>query len=909
MEKRKWFNKTFKEVEKELETDLEKGLNKEKVEERQEKYGFNELQQIAKKSIIQRFLEQFKDFSIIVLIIAAIVSGIVGVLQGEGITDTIIILIVVIVNAIIGVAQESKAEKSLEALQKLSDHASKVIRNENMEVVPSKELVPGDIIVLDTGDYIPADLRIIEAVNLKTQESSLTGESVPVEKTSEIIEEQEIGIGDRKNMLFSSSLITYGRGKGIVVETGMTTEVGKIAGMINSTEKQETPLQQKLDKLGKTLGIAALVICAIIFILGILQGKEIISMFMTAVSLAVAAIPEGLVAVSTIVLAIGVQKMVKKNAIVKRLPAVETLGSATVICSDKTGTLTQNKMTVEKIFWNDATREASNISDDEIDEELTKLVYANMLCNDTKISSDGTFTGDPTETALVDMGFKLNFDPSIYDRMERVEEIPFDSDRKLMTTVNKVGDKYVVYTKGGIDEILKRCNSYEIGGQISEELESYINKIRQENEKMAQNALRVLGCAYKEIDHIPTKEEMKTIENDLIFIGMVGMIDPPREEAKLAVEKCKTAGIKTVMITGDHKITATAIAKKLGILENDDEAITGLELEQMTDEELEKNVRHYSVYARVSPEHKVRIVKAWQKNGEVVAMTGDGVNDSPALKKADIGCAMGIVGTDVAKEAADVILTDDNFATVVSAVEEGRKIYDNILKVIQFLLSSNIGEVVVLFFATLLTPLFSKWFGITDINGLEILLPIHILWINLVTDSLPALALAFDPANSDIMQRKPIKPGKGIFTKGMTWRVVYQGIMIGGLTLAAFMIGLATTKEPIGTLTLDQSKIEVGQTMAFVTLALSELVHVFNVRDNKKSIFKTGIFNNMKLIGAIIISALLMFVILLIPGLREIFSIPVLPTENIIELVCLVLAPIVIVEIFKLLKINGSKDE
>ncbi len=909
MEKRNWFNKTFKEVEKELETDLEKGLSKEKVEERQEKYGFNELQQIAKKSIIQRFLEQFKDFSIIVLIIAAIVSGIVGVLQGEGITDTIIILIVVIVNAIIGVAQESKAEKSLEALQKLSDHASKVIRNENMEVVPSKELVPGDIVVLDTGDYIPADLRIIEAVNLKTQESSLTGESVPVEKTSEIIEEQEIGIGDRKNMLFSSSLVTYGRGKGIVVETGMTTEVGKIAGMINSTEKQETPLQQKLDKLGKTLGIAALVICAVIFILGILQGKEIISMFMTAVSLAVAAIPEGLVAVSTIVLAIGVQKMVKKNAIVKRLPAVETLGSATVICSDKTGTLTQNKMTVEKIFWNDATREASNISDDEIDEELTKLVYANMLCNDTKISSDGTLTGDPTETALVDMGFKLNFDPSIYDRMERVEEIPFDSDRKLMTTVNKVGDKYVVYTKGGIDEILKRCNSYEIGGQISEELESYINKIRQENEKMAQNALRVLGCAYKEIDHIPTKEEMKTIENDLIFIGMVGMIDPPREEAKLAVEKCKTAGIKTVMITGDHKITATSIAKKLGILENDDEAITGLELEQMTDEELEKNVRHYSVYARVSPEHKVRIVKAWQKNGEVVAMTGDGVNDSPALKKADIGCAMGIVGTDVAKEAADVILTDDNFATVVSAVEEGRKIYDNILKVIQFLLSSNIGEVVVLFFATLLTPLFSKWFGITDINGLEILLPIHILWINLVTDSLPALALAFDPANSDIMQRKPIKPGKGIFTKGMTWRVVYQGIMIGGLTLAAFMIGLATTKEPIGTLTLDQSKIEVGQTMAFVTLALSELVHVFNVRDNKKSIFKTGIFNNMKLIGAIIISAVLMFVILLIPGLREIFSIPVLPKENIIELICLVLAPIVIVEIFKLLKINGSKDE
>ena len=904
-----WFNKEVKDVEAELKTDLENGLSSKQVEESKAKYGENELQEKKKEPLIKKFIAQFKDFSIIVLIIAAIVSGVVGVAQGEGFTDTIIILIVVLLNAVIGVAQESKAEKSLEALRKLSEHAAKVVRDGKEQVIPARELVPGDLVIIETGDYVSADLRIIEAVNLKSQESSLTGESVPVEKTSEIIEEQEIGIGDRKNMLFSSSLVTYGRGKGIVVETGMTTEVGKIAGMINSTEKQETPLQQKLDKLGKTLGIAALVICAVIFILGILQGKEIISMFMTAVSLAVAAIPEGLVAVSTIVLAIGVQKMVKKNAIVKRLPAVETLGSATVICSDKTGTLTQNKMTVEKIFWNDATREASNISDDEIDEELTKLVYANMLCNDTKISSDGTLTGDPTETALVDMGFKLNFDPSIYDRMERVEEIPFDSDRKLMTAVNKVGDKYVVYTKGGIDEILKRCTSYEIGGQISEGLESYINKIRQENEKMAENALRVLGCAYKEIDHIPTKEEMKTIENDLIFIGMVGMIDPPREEAKLAVEKCKTAGIKTVMITGDHKITATAIAKKLGILENDDEAITGLELEQMTDEELEKNVRHYSVYARVSPEHKVRIVKAWQKNGEVVAMTGDGVNDSPALKKADIGCAMGIVGTDVAKEAADVILTDDNFATVVSAVEEGRKIYDNILKVIQFLLSSNIGEVVVLFFATLLTPLFSKWFGITDINGLEILLPIHILWINLVTDSLPALALAFDPANSDIMQRKPIKPGKGIFTKGMTWRVVYQGIMIGGLTLAAFMIGLATTKEPIGTLTLDQSKIEVGQTMAFVTLALSELVHVFNVRDNKKTIFKTGIFNNMKLIGAIIISALLMFVILLIPGLREIFSIPVLPKENIIELICLVLAPIVIVEIFKLLKINGSKDE
>ncbi len=912
MEEKKWFNKETQEVEKELETSIEQGLTQEQVKEKLEKYGFNELKAAKKKTLLQRFIDQFKDFSIIVLIIAAIVSGAVGVAEGEGIADTIIIMIVVIVNAIIGVAQESKAEKSLEALQKLSDHAAKVLRDGSLSVIPARELVPGDIVVLETGDYIPADLRLVEAVNLKIQESSLTGESVPVEKHVSKIDDDEVGIGDRTNMSFSSSLVTYGRGKGIVVETGMTTEVGKIAGMINQAEKQETPLQQKLNKLGKTLGIAALTICVIIFIIGLLQGKEPIHMFMTAVSLAVAAIPEGLAAVSTIVLAIGVQKMVKKNAIVKRLPAVETLGSSTVICSDKTGTLTKNQMTVEKIFWNNNLVDMKEISEEASktnDEDLKKLVYANMLCNDTKVSDDQTLTGDPTETALVDMGFKLGFKQGIYQEFPRVEEIPFDSDRKLMSTVNKVNDKYIVYTKGGIDEILDRCIAYEINGEKHQDLENYRKTINAKNEEMAKEALRVLGCAYKELDHVPSKEEMKTLEKDLIFIGMVGMIDPPREEAKKAVEKCKTAGIKTVMITGDHKITAIAIAKKLGILEKESEAITGQELENMSDEELEKNIRNYSVYARVSPEHKVRIVRAWQKNGEIVAMTGDGVNDSPALKTADIGCAMGIVGTDVAKEAADVILTDDNFATVVSAVEEGRRIYDNILKVIQFLLSSNVGEIVVLLFATLLTPLLGKWFGITDINHLEILLPIHILWINLVTDSLPALALAFDPANSDIMNRKPLKPSKGVFTKGMVWRVVYQGIMIGLLTLVAFIIGLATTTEAIDGLTLDESKIEVGQTMAFTTLALSELVHVFNVRNNKKSIFKTKVFNNSKLIGAVLISAALMFVILLIPALRQIFSIPVLPLENIIELIILVLSPLVIVEIFKLLKINTTKDE
>lgn len=905
--KKDWFNKTQKEIEEELNTNVLNGLTDEKVISSREKYGKNELEAKKKKSIFQKFLEQFKDFMIIVLIVAAVVSGAIGIAEGEGITDTIIILIVVIVNAIIGVMQENKAEKSLEALQKLSDHASKVIRDGKMDVIPSKELVPGDIVVLETGDFIPADLRLIEAINLKSQESALTGESVPVEKNIDIIESEEIGIGDRVNMAFSSSLITYGRGKGIVVETGMNTEVGKIAGIINETVETETPLQKKLNKLGKTLGIAALVICAFIFVVGLVQGKEPIHMFMSAVSLAVAAIPEGLAAVSTIVLAIGVQRMVKRNAIVKRLPAVETLGSATVICSDKTGTLTQNRMTVEKLYCNNKLVNISQV--DENSEELKQLVYASMLCNDTKISKDNKLTGDPTETALVDMGFKLDFDPSIYETFPRIAEIPFDSDRKLMTTIHELENEYIVYTKGGVDELLKRCKNYIIDGEIKNDLDLFRKEIDNSNKEMAQDALRVLAMGYKKIDHKPSEEEVKNIENDLTYIGMVGMIDPPREEAKKAVAKCKTAGIKTVMITGDHKITATAIAKQLGILENEEEAVTGLELEKMSDEELEKNIRKYSVYARVSPEHKVRIVKAWQKNGEIVAMTGDGVNDAPALKTADIGCAMGVVGTDVAKEAADVILTDDNFATVVSAVEEGRRIYDNILKAIQFLLSSNVGEIIVLFIATLITPLLAKWFGITNISALEPLLPIHILWINLVTDSLPALALAFDPANSDIMNRKPLKPGKGIFTRGMTWRVIYQGIMIGLLTLVAFIIGLATTTEPIQGLTLEATKIEIGQTMAFVVLALSELIHVFNVRNNKESLFKTKVFNNNKLILAIIASAALMFIILLVPALREIFSIPLLPVGNIFEIAILVIAPIIIVEIFKLFKINTSKDE
>ena len=927
-----WYNKSKEEIKEELKVDFETGLSTEQVKQNREKFGANELQQKKKKSLFVKFLEQFKDFMIIVLIIAAIVSGVVGVAEGEGITDTIIILIVVVLNAIIGVVQENKAEKSLEALQKLSAHASKVLRNGKVEVVQSRELVPGDIVVLDTGDYVPADLRIIEGVNLKSQEASLTGESVPVDKNDEVIKDEKVGIGDRTNMLFSSSLITYGRGKGVVAETGMNTEVGKIAKIINDTEGTATPLQIKLNKLGKTLGIAALVICIVIFVIGIAYGKNVIDMFMTAVSLAVAAIPEGLAAVSTIVLAIGVQRMVKKNAIIKKLPAVETLGSATVICSDKTGTLTQNKMTVQKVFTNNKLVNTEDIK--ELSNEGKKLMYVCSLCNDTKIGENNTLTGDPTETALIDLGMKINFELDDVLKLPRVKEYPFDSDRKLMTTVNKVGDKYIAYTKGGIDELLARCTSYEINGEIKTDLEKYKPEIEKYNVEMAKDALRVLAMAYKELDHEPTDEEMKNIEQDLTFVGMVGMIDPPREEVKLAVEKCKTAGIKTVMITGDHKITAVAIAKALGILENEDEAITGAELEEMSDEELTKNIRKYSVYARVSPEHKVRIVKAWQANGEIVAMTGDGVNDAPALKTADIGCAMGIVGTDVSKEAADVILTDDNFATIVSSVEEGRRIYDNILKAIQFLLSSNVGEIIALFIAILITPWISSTFGI-DINLIEILLPIHILWVNLVTDSLPALALAVDPAEDDVMKRKP-KKQKGIFTKGMSFRVVYQGVMIGLLTLAAFIIGIATPDENLPEMVKmdnklyaveeieninealangaeyvekQEIKVEIGQAMAFIVLAFSELVHVFNVRNNKKSIFKTHPFNNKMLLLAIGASALLMLVILFVPALRHLFSIPVLPIGNLIETLLLVIAPIVIVEIFKLLKINTSKDE
>lgn len=899
-----WHSLTSEEVLKELNTTID-GITLEEAEIRLKKYGFNKLNAKKKKNIFQKLLEQFKDFSIIILIIAAVVSGVVGILEGEGIVDTIVILIVVIINAIIGVVQENKAEKSLEALQKLSDHNIKVIREGNVVVIPSAKLVIGDIVVVETGDYVSADLRILESINLKSQESSLTGESVPVEKDSEVYDD-DTALAERKNMLFSTGLITYGRGMAVVVATGMNTEVGKIAKMLDTESEEKTPLQIKLEKVGKTLGIVAIIICIVIFVAGVIEGRNILHMFMTSVSLAVAAIPEGLVAVSTIVLAIGVQRMVKKNAIIKKLPAVETLGSATVICSDKTGTLTQNKMTVTKAFYND---KLIDIKDIDNSDEFNNILLNSLLCNDSKILEDDSLVGDPTETALTYLAMKNFKDYKNYLKLERVAEIPFDSERKLMTTVNKISnDRYMVYTKGAVDELLKRCNSYLLNGNINKDINEYKNKIEEKNKEMAGNALRVLSFAFKELDHKPTDEEVKTLENNLTFIGLLGMIDPPREEVIESIKKCKTAGIKTVMITGDHKITAIAIAKELGILESDEEALEGNDLEKISDEELIKNVRKYSVYARVSPEHKVRIVKAWQANGEIVAMTGDGVNDSPALKKANIGCAMGIVGTEVSKEAADLILTDDNFSTIVSAVEEGRKIYDNILKVIQFLISSNVGEVTLLLLSTLLSPLIAKMFGISDATAIEVLLPIHILWINLVTDTLPALALAFDPANDDIMDRAPLKSNKGVFTKGMTYRIIYQGIMVGLITLVAFILGMHTTNTPIDGLTLDESKIKVGQTMVFITLSLIELVHVFNIRDNKKSLFKSNIFNNKKLLLAIFGSLLLVLIILFVPTLRDIFNLSLLSKTNILQILILIIIPVVIVEIFKLLKINTIKE-
>ena len=896
-----WHSSSVEEIAKNLKTNINIGLSDDEAQKRFERYGPNNLKEKKKESIFVKFLKQFNDFMIITLIIAAIISAVVSKLNGEAdYIDSIIIVAIVIFNAIMGLVQEQKAEKSLEALKKMTAPNAKVRRNGRVQEIDATMVVPGDIVILEAGNYVPADCRLINSYNLKIEESALTGETIPSLKDSSKILKENTAMGDLCNMVFATTIVVNGHGEAIVVETGMNTRVGKIAGMIIEDESPETPIQKKLAEVGKILAIACIIICVLIFVIGIFKKIPIIEMFMTSVGLAVAAIPEGLPAIVTIMLSIGVTKMAKKNSIIRKLPAVETLGSSSVICSDKTGTLTQNKMTVTEIR-NCFGRANSN--------ERKFILELGTMCTDTteeRINGKLGFVGEATEVAISNAAMEEGVSKSfLYDEMKRINDIPFDSKRKMMTTIHKYGNGYRIITKGAPDVLLKRCSNCYSGGQIVP-IFSKKDDINEQNNQMAEKALRVIAVAYKDVEKLP---EMQDVEKDLIFCGLIGMIDPPREGVKEAVRTCRRAGIKTVMITGDHKVTAVAIAKELGILEDGEDAITGSQLETMSQEELIQKVENIRVYARVSPEHKVRIVKAWQAHGEIVAMTGDGVNDAPALKTADIGCAMGIVGTDVAKEAADVILTDDNFATVVSAVEEGRRIYDNIIKAIQFLLSSNVGEVIVLFFAILLTPFLATKFGI-PIGLIEPLLPIHILWINLVTDSLPALALAFDPANKDVMKRKPVKASSGIFTKGMTWRIIYQGIMIGLLSLAAFVIGISTPNPPvIEGLTQEQVRVEIGQTMTFIVLAFSELIHVFNIRNNKESIFKIGIGGNKQLFWAIGASAMLMLVILAIPVLRAIFSIPVLPMDRIVETIALVIAPVVIVEIFKLLKINTSKDE
>lgn len=886
-----FYNREINDILASLKSSATAGLTKEEVTRRLEEYGYNQLISKRKKTFFKMFIAQFKSFMIIILFIAAIISGVIGVYDGEGLLDTFVILGILLINALIGAIQERKAESSLEALKNMAAPITKVVRDGSVSEINTKDLVPGDIVILETGAIIPADVRLIEAINLKIQESSLTGESVPVDKRTEMLTGDDVALGDRINMAFATGMVTYGRGRGVVVETGMGTQVGKIADMLQHADETETPMSRRLGQLGKTLGIAALAICALIFVVGILYGNSALSMFMTAVSLAVAAIPEGLPAVSTIVLAIGVQRMVKKNAIIRTLPSVETLGSATVICSDKTGTLTQNKMTVVEAYVNNKrdlinrAAPASLLNDEEM-----RLLSISVLCADAQLKKnvDGSisFSGDPTETALLDFGVLYNvYKDKLEKEFPRVAEIPFDSERKRMTTVNKVSERVTrVNVKGGLDEVLSVCNRIIIKGEIKTITADDTDQIRSTNEEMANSALRVLAMAYKELHQAPKNVEIGELENELIFIGLLGMIDPARPEVIDAVARCNTAGIRAVMITGDHKATAMAIAKEIGIFRENSIAITGAELEKLSDEEFNTNVADYTVYARVAPEHKVRIVKAWQSNNEVVAMTGDGVNDAPALKQADIGAAMGIVGTDVAKGAADMVLTDDNFATIVSAVEEGRRIYDNILKAIQFLISSNIGEI----FLLLVTSIFNL--GIP-------LLPIHILWINLVTDSLPALALSVDPAEKDIMQRKPRNSKKGFMTRGMIYRIMYQGLMLGSIPLVAFIMGLR------------EHDVVLGQTMAFATLMFVQLVHVRNVHSNTRISFSTNPFLNKPLIAAILGSAALALIVLLVPPFRDAFRLTAMDGKHWLIVLSLSLIPIVVVDLFKLLKINTTRDE
>lgn len=863
MDSEKWYQKSLESIVQEYNT--ENGLTDEEVIRNREKYGLNKLDEGKKDSIWVLFLKQFNNSMIIILIVASVISFFL-----DEKADAIIILAIVVLNAILGVLQEDKAEKALAALKELAAPLTKVIRNGQELQIDSKEVVMYDIVLLDAGDQVSVDLRLIKSSSCQIQEASLTGESVPVDKDALLEITQDVPLGDRKNMAYSSSSVTYGRTTGLVVGIGMNTEVGKIANLLTSNKKEKTPLEQKLDELGRILGIGALISVVIIFAIGVFNGKEMLELFMSSVSLAVAVIPESLPAVATIVMAMGVQRLAKRNAIIRNLSSVETLGGATVICSDKTGTLTQNKMTVTN-YW---------LMNEDNHEDLLK---AASLCNDSRLM-DGKWVGDPTETALSEWAIKqgLNLE-HILKLYPRVAEVPFESNRKRMSTVHKHKDHFTVFVKGGVDEVLSQVKTIVDGEDIRPITQSDLDLIQEENSRMGKNALRVLAYAKKRL-----KENIKdgdvSVESELCFVGLTGMIDPPREEVKLAIEECRSAGIRPIMITGDHKTTAEAIGLQIGLMLPGDKVITGVELDQMSDEDLFNDVKSIAVYARVSPEHKMRIIDAWKKHGEVVAMTGDGVNDAPALKKSDIGAAMGVVGTEVAKGAADMVLADDNFATVVHAIEEGRRIRDNITKAITYLLSCNVGELFTLLVAAIM-------------NWATPLLPIHILWINLVTDSLPALALGIDPAEEGIMKREPNRD-KGLLNGSMAFRIGYQGILIGTLTLIAFLYGN-------GSLGMEGSLAQ-GQTMAFIVLAFSQLVHSYNIHSHRQSVVKSFLKNKW-LILATLANSLMMLAVLFIPPVRDLFKLVELDLHHWEVVILLMFIPLFVVELLKLLKLNGNK--